>query len=252
MATKKKCIDIATLAKLALDVYDVEGGKVQAGDWKPWNLFGERMHKGLQIGFFARVYFSSSSKELIVAIRGTAGTEGRIGNVGTYVNILDGVNDVITDIYQFGPSAMVNNLTQQMNDALQFIKIVKDYSGCSIYNLIGITGHSLGGGLSAICALEHKISCVTFNPAPIDSWLYKKGRDFYGDNETFKYVTNVIAPNDPVSALNNISSKFLFNMKTEWAVPGYTIKVGQVTGHSMVALANTLDTDKAGKIRPFL
>jgi putative lipase involved disintegration of autophagic bodies len=255
MIAREKIVEIATLADLANDVYHVDGVSKTAGNWKPWNEFGGRIHAGNQVGFYARVYFNGVTKELIVAIRGTWGTSGRSETVtGKIINAMDAVHDFYTDAKQFAPSALTNGVTNQMADALKFVKKVQEYSAWegTSYKLLGITGHSLGGGLSAICALTLNVPCLTFNPAPIDSWLNGRGKDFYGDEKTYKYVTNVITPDDPVSALNNIASKLLFNMRTEWAVPGYTLKVKKSTGHSMTELVESLRTDPIGKIKPFL
>ena len=92
-------------------------------------------------GFQAVAYKNTSTKEIIIAYRGT-----------------DSLLDVI-----YSDAQIAFNLTpQQVNPAIQFYD--------SIYNnfqdegyTISITGHSLGGTLAQYVAAQKQVSAVTFN-----------------------------------------------------------------------------------------
>jgi putative lipase involved disintegration of autophagic bodies len=259
-ATKKGTINVATLAQLAADVYHVNGH--DCDNWRPLNSYGVNCNQGSQVGFYARVYYSPSLQEVVISFRGTGGVSGRENSFSGKVNdVLDFANDMNTNINQWAPDILKNvfpgitilsglvNTQSKMAD--EFVQRVKD--NIAPYKLIGLVGHSLGGGLAAICALKHETPCCTFNPAPIDSWLNSAGRNFYGDKKTYQYVTNIISENDYfVSSLNNIGSRLLFSMPVEHSVPGFTTKVDKKTGHSIDKLATALKNHPLGLRMPFL
>lgn len=120
------------LSTLALGVYDkdqtVIGNWTQRRDWT-----------GPTGGFYAALY--QCERRWVLAVRGT-----------------DDLLDVVPDAQIFG-SWVPNQLTSARIAREEAIAIFEKNKGKSLV----LTGHSLGGGLAAMLALEAKLPCVTFN-----------------------------------------------------------------------------------------
>lgn len=133
----------AEFAALSHDVYkpSPKGSKVYA--WTRQNFLGDPEN-----GFFAAAYQTPQTKKLIVAFRGTDSFKpddwGTGGNIGNFLGL--------------------NHWNSQLNTAISYFRSVR-----SIYPTTdcAVCGHSLGGFLASMVAIEEGVPGVAFNPAPL-------------------------------------------------------------------------------------
>jgi|GEM_PF-5009680 len=249
MAVDKKLdIPVSELALLAVDAYKVNSAdcKRVGDDWWPWDQYGQRYCTTSQVGFFGRMYYSPTRKALVAAFRGTGWEVGRKDTIFEKVAIVvDGVDDAITDLKQFGNGIGVKS--EQARLATEFIRGASSIVG---YQLIGCVGHSLGGGLAHICAMHFSIPGVGFNPAPFDSF----GKfDINKNSSKLRYVHSYVTEDDPVSNLS-IMALFTKYRGTGLANGALVVKGsrgGGSFGHSMDDFAKVLQTATEGKHTPF-
>ena len=128
----------AEYAALAGDVY--RHGPTKVYSWTRQNFLGDPNN-----GFFAAAY-QTGERKLIVSFRGTEGEGDWPTNISNYLGLARG------------------DWNSQLNTALAYFKAVKNifpHSGCAV------CGHSLGGFLATMVALETGTPGVAFNPAPL-------------------------------------------------------------------------------------
>jgi hypothetical protein len=132
----------AEFAGLANDVYksSPKGSKIYR--WTRQNFLGDTTN-----GFFAAAYLSPRTQQMVVAFRGTRfdslkdWTEGNLPNT-------------------FG----VTGWNSQLNQALNYFDAVSHLYGAEN---TAVCGHSLGGFLASMVALQRDTLGVAFNSAPL-------------------------------------------------------------------------------------
>ena len=189
MTTKMKrsaTLSVYEAGLLADDAYKDTSNSTVLGTqgWEPFNNSGERcVSSNVISGFFGRAYFNNQKKAVVVAFRGS---ENPIDNP---INS----NDWITNVVQWG----LGSCTSQLKQALELAVRVKRVCEQRGYRLLGFTGHSLGGALAAMVALETGSYAVTFNPAPI-----RQVTGSLRDDYIASHVMNFVSGKDFVSRLN--------------------------------------------------
>jgi pimeloyl-ACP methyl ester carboxylesterase len=133
----------AEFAALAKDAYSTSPKGSRVYGWRKQQFFGDPDN-----GFFAATYHSEARKKLVVAFRGTEMTEG---------------NDWRNNFRNTVGSAR-GSWDSQLNTALSYFRAVR-----SIYAVedCAVCGHSLGGFLAAMVAIQESAVGVTFNSAPL-------------------------------------------------------------------------------------
>jgi predicted esterase YcpF (UPF0227 family) len=119
-------------------------------------------------------------ESFFVAFRGS---ENPVGNL----------KDWTTDATQWG----FGSLSVQYEKALILTKRAQIAADRNGYKLLGCTGHSLGGGLAALVALELGLYAITFNSAPIHQPTSKIAEDYIAS-----HVQNYVSGKDFVSRLS--------------------------------------------------
>ena len=132
--------------------------------------------------FQAQVYFSKTSKTLVIAFRGT--------EFGLSVSSL---KDCQADLDNF-----FNGMPEQYEQAVTFANQVIDKAKPFGYEIV-LTGHSLGGGLASYAALSCGKQAVVFNAAGLGGALRQKV--FANLFDSAALVTNIDLDGDPISAL---------------------------------------------------
>lgn len=133
----------AEFAALANDVYrdSSKGSKVYV--WTRQNFYGDPTN-----GFFAAAYQTPRTRQLVVAFRGTQPTSA-----------VDWKNNVYNTA---GLSS--GQWDSQFNTALAYFRAVRAIVPA---DNVAVCGHSLGGFLATMVALQENVLGVTFNPAPL-------------------------------------------------------------------------------------
>ncbi len=135
-----------TLALLARDVYAGDGGAVggwsvvSAAELAGLGVAGSPLHDG-QTGFAARLYVHPGHG-YILAFRGSDEPVDWIGNLRQAAGL---------------PAPQYR----------QAVELATEVSEALGPRLVGMTGHSLGGGLAAVASLRTGVAAVTFNAAGV-------------------------------------------------------------------------------------
>jgi hypothetical protein len=144
-----------TLALLARDVYAGDGGTVggwsavSAAELARLGVAGSPLHDG-RTGFAARLYVHPGHG-YILAFRGSDERADWIGNLRQAAGL---------------PAPQYR----------QAVELATEVSEALGPRLVGMTGHSLGGGLAAVASLRTGVAAVTFNAAGVrDSTLERLG-----------------------------------------------------------------------------
>lgn len=180
---RKAILSTYEAAILANDAYidSVPKNVFGAVNWSSTTASGDAKFSAYtNSGFFGRAYFNHKQKVAIIAYRGSEDPRKNM-------------NDWITNAIQFGAGLPTMQFKQAKSFSEEVIGICKR---CG-YRFMGFTGHSLGGGLAALMALEYKSYAVTFNPAPIRQ-VTRHLTDVFISN----HVVNFVTGNDYVSRLN--------------------------------------------------
>ena len=130
--------------QMALYSYDVNKNQLPKGA----KLIGIAQHEN---GYYAAVI--RDGKEIVIAIRGTE---------GPLFKSIESIKDSIND-FSMWPLRQIPSQAEQADKTVDMVRamISKDpkYSGCKI----AVVGHSLGGSLAQIAAVDKKVKAVTFN-----------------------------------------------------------------------------------------
>lgn len=175
---KKMAYTIGGLAKLSLASYENPPSDVD--DWRFVSYFGTLGSEG----FFAAL-FRDEAERYVFAIRGT-----------------DDAWDVIDDA-----GILMGTITSQMTMARTALAEVRRLVPHP--KKLALTGHSLGGGVAALLALERQLYCATFN-AP-GTWR-SYGTSFAAKYRYLPVVQQLLAITAPLttsgSKIINIRASF--------------------------------------------
>lgn len=193
-----------TYSKLSKGAYSDQtvetnnGGKMEK--WKPIHPEGATLHDPVT-GFDATVYQNETTKEIVIAYRGTEGGKS-IDRSGPdywtdFRHIFMGGNPL-----QDGEKIDPDDKTQvvapnQFTQATALLEIVKkDYGGEAT---ITVTGHSLGGANAQYAAAMCDVPAVTYSAPGVYDMLPKEIQEKVDSGEYKGKITNYINPKDSIS-----------------------------------------------------
>lgn len=191
-------ISDSTYNKLSEAAYQKED-KIDIAGWKPIHPKGAKLHDP-ETGFDAVVFQNETTKEIVVAYRGTEGKESLDRSVPDFLTdakyILMGKNPIQDGekINPYDKSQVI--AANQFTQSVSLLEIVKnEYQGAKI----STTGHSLGGAnaqfASAICG----VPAVTYSAPGIYDMLPKDIKKKVDAGEYKGQITNYINPKDSIS-----------------------------------------------------
>jgi hypothetical protein len=200
-------------------------------DWSEDKSLSLDLSNGLQ----AHVFVNSTTKEMIIAFRGTEPDQWQ--------------DIVIGD----GPIALGNDsslVNSQVNKARIFVKEQILSNEKYKHYKKTITGHSLGGYLAADCAARYKIPAVTFNAPGNNLFPNVNGSTLLGSLGGPKgaavltagsYVINLTDPHVQVDIIKESTGAY------DKLIRNYRFN-DDVVGSVGYRLGETYDIDKAGKV----
>ena len=198
-----------TLAQLSNSAYHDEAEIRRSGGLpEGWAIF-KSQDTNSSTGFVAHAYFNESTKEIVIAYRGSEIDRSMIDwKKADFALAKDGDVDKLlrgTSLERQIPNAKTMianapNWDQQFNQGLEFAdEIIKQYGG---KYAISVTGHSLGGSIAQVASKMHNLPGVTFDPggaknlvdsAEFKSWAREHGKPEQGlgsNNAPTNYIVN--------------------------------------------------------------
>ncbi|MBO1624986.1 Mbeg1-like protein [Bacillus arachidis] len=193
-----------TYSKLSKGAYSDQTVETNNGEkmekWKPIHPEGATLHDPVT-GFDATVYRNETTKEIVIAYRGTEGGKS-IDRSGPdywtdFRHIFMGGNPL-----QDGEKIDPDDKTQvvapnQFTQATSLLEIVKkEYGGEAT---ITVTGHSLGGANAQYAAAMCDVPAVTYSAPGVYDMLPKEIQEKVDSGEYKGKITNYINPKDSIS-----------------------------------------------------
>ena len=198
-----------TLAQLSNSAYRDEAEIHRSGGLPDgWTIF-KSQDTNSSTGFVAHAYFNESTKEIVIAYRGSEIDRSMIDwKKADFALAKDGDVDKLlkgTALERQIPNAKAMianapNWDQQFTQGLEFAdEIIKKYGG---KYAISVTGHSLGGSIAQVVSKMHNLPGVTFDPggaknlvdsAEFKSWPREHGKPEQGlgsNNAPTNYIVN--------------------------------------------------------------
>ncbi|EJS10663.1 lipase family protein [Bacillus mycoides] len=168
-------------------------------EWKPIHPKGAKLHDSAT-GFDATVYQNETTKEIVVAYRGTEGSESLDRSGPDFYTdlrfIMMGDNPI-----QDGEKINIDDKSQiiaanQFTQAVSLMEHVKkEYKDVKI----SATGHSLGGAQAQYAGALSDVPVVTYSAPGIYDMLPKDIQKKVNEGEYKGKITNYINPQDSIS-----------------------------------------------------